>query len=365
MKDASGSSPASSFILLPSSFLPLLPLIALLFLAAENAAGQTDADGPRLITQLRWVEVNVSGGRIRATSSYTGRRITASNKGSGRSEELSVDVSGGAVNLDYKLMSKESSLSIAITGGDEVYIRCEPSGAELTGKMPVPRGTGPQPVTQDAAPAVEFLQPASGPVVLIVPEDGRSGEHEAPSLWHLLLAEPKLCERELNRLLRPLRPDWQLVTEARAIETELLRVARAIEPPDYQSWTAWVAELASEESWRRRAADRCLRDAGRAALPYLRGLDRQRLDAEQRFRIRRIVTALGGTAGYDTPESVAAWLASDPRTWLIFLASDNESRRRLAADQLSHAWGGQIAFDPAADEQTRAVQIEQLRRRVE
>lgn len=324
----------------------LLLLVALpLLLAADDVAGQNAADGPRLITQLRWVEVHLSGGRIRATSSYTGRRITASNKGSSRSEELSVDVAGGAVNLDYKLISEESSLSIAITGGDEIYIRCAPS--------------------EEDAPAVEFLQPAAGPVVLIAPDDGQAREHEAPSLWHLLLAEPELCKRELMPLLRPLRPNWQLAIEAREIEVELLRLARATDPPDYQAWSAWVADLASDDFSRRRAADRSLRDAGHAVLPYLRGLDRSRLDAEQRFRIRRIVAALGGAAGYDTPESVAAWLASDPRTWLIYLASDDESRRRMAANQLAHAWGGAISFDPAANERTRADQIQQLRRRVE
>ena len=66
-----------------------------------------------------------------------------------------------------------------------------------------------------------FLQPSDGDVVLTVHAEGQAPEeYRAPSLWHLLLAHPEICQAHLNDALQMLRPNWQVdneVAEIRAL----------------------------------------------------------------------------------------------------------------------------------------------------
>ncbi len=118
--------------------------------------------------------------------------------------------------------------------------------------------------------------------------------------------------------------------------------------------------MASDKFVQRQRAERLLRGYGRAVLPYLQSLDRRKLDAEQKFRIKRIVLASHG-GNDDTPGRVATWLVGDAHVWLSLLASEGSERRRLAAAHLSQMLGETIAFDPDADASIRNKQIEKLR----
>jgi hypothetical protein len=155
-----------------------------------------------------------------------------------------------------------------------------------------------------------------------------------------------------------------LAETAAAIETELFQAASVGRLPDRQRWAALVAQLADERFPRREAADRELRSAGRVVLSYLRGLELSRLDAEQQYRVRRIILSLSRQTGDDTAEGFAPQLSEDPDIWLAFLSRQEESTRRLAARQLAAILGEPIRFDPAADTATRKAQIEQLRARI-
>ena len=157
----------------------------------------------------------------------------------------------------------------------------------------------------------EFIQPATGPVSLKVgSQDVR--EYRAASLWHLCVAEPAECRQSLLPLLNLLQPNWDLVKTGDEVRAVLLRMADGGNRPDQKRWAQWVRQLGDNQFSKREAADRQLREAGRAVVVYLQQLDPSRLDAEQRFRIRRIINALTAASGDDSPEQVASWLFCRP-----------------------------------------------------
>ena len=95
---------------------------------------------------------------------------------------------------------------------------------------------------------------------------------------------------------------------------------------------------------------------------YLRKLDPARLDAEQKFRVRRIITALGSGEGIDTPDRVTSWLAGDPSIWLGLLSRDSESNPAAGLPAAQFPPGQAAGLQSAADEKTRQSQVEQIRR---
>jgi hypothetical protein len=140
-----------------------------------------------------------------------------------------------------------------------------------------------------------------------------------------------------------------------------LKIAAA-ENPDAQKWSTLVEQLGDERFAVREAADRHLRDAGRAIVVFLERLDRNRLDAEQDYRIRRILQSLSsGKGADDTVERAAAWLSGDPEIWWALMRRDAEPTRRVAAKRLESLLGRPLAFDPAAPADVRGKQLEQIR----
>jgi hypothetical protein len=121
-----------------------------------------------------------------------------------------------------------------------------------------------------------------------------------------------------------------------------------------------VEQLGSATFSERRQAERELRAAGHIVLPYLESLDRARLDAEQRQRIRSLIDALED-GREDRVDRMAVWLAGHEQTWLALLTRDDEAKRRIAAEQLASLVGEPVDFNPAADANTRRKQIEHLR----
>ncbi|HEX4149185.1 MAG TPA: hypothetical protein VHY20_09365, partial [Pirellulales bacterium] len=115
----------------------------------------------------------------------------------------------------------------------------------------------------------------------------------------------------------------------------------------------------------REAAERELRASGQMILPFLRGVDRSRLDAEQSYRLRGIIGALGNEDAEDTADRVANWLAGDPHAWLSLLSRDDASLRQVAAKQLAQLLEMPLKFDASADAATRQAQIKAIAAQIE
>lgn len=291
-----------------------------------------------------WVQFQVVSGRITIGARRMGSTSSSSTR-PGRSEKLTIRFTNAELSMTYQRSTPQEELSISVGSGNRISIRR--SGKEGSSIVPV-----------------QFDQAPGEPISLALGPDDKQQVYRAATLWHLLVEQPDACRKHLVPLLELLRPDWRLAETAAAIEAELLQAAAVGQLPDRRQWDALVQQLADERFAKREEADRKLRSAGQRVLGYLRGLDLDRLDAEQQYRVRRIINSLTRKTGDDTAEQFAAQLVGDPDAWLALLARREESTRRLAARQLEAILGEPIAFDPGADEATRKDQIEQLRAHV-
>ena len=168
--------------------------------------------------------------------------------------------------------------------------------------------------TKDLA-VVDFLQTPDEPIVLTIDRAGRRETYRSPTLWHLLVTQPEVCREQVVPVMERLRRRWQIDRSVAAIEANLLRMAGESRP-DRRQWDTLVEQLGDSRFAKREAADRQLREAGPFVMAYLAQLDLSRLDAEQQFRIRRIVSSMSRQTSDDDPEQAAASLAEDPTVWL-------------------------------------------------
>jgi len=323
-------------------------LIPIAFLLSAAAAGAQDLKTMQNLNQsvrTGWLQFRIVSGRVSFDGSRIGN-IQSANNIEKQQDQLSVQSDGEDTILSYKWSNTKQRLSIDVSNVSKVRIQYE--------------GVG-----DNAQAPVEFFQPLQAKIVLKVGPEGKQQVYSAPSLWHLLLAYPAETKRHLVPLLELLHPNWRLSETAATVEIELLRKAGSNEISDRKRWAELVERLGDDSFAKRQAADRALRAADPTVLSYLEQLDFRRLDAEQQFRVRRIIESLSDRLGDDLPEQVASWLAGDTSVWLILLTRSEVATRRQAARQLAAMLGSPIPVDPEADPATQKNQIEQLRLRIE
>jgi hypothetical protein len=289
----------------------------------------------------QFLRTRMVAGRIWVTTNDPTRSIDVTTRGVDQQERLQVHFDSGLVSLSYEMATPAFQMTITVTDGDEVILRRLP-------KSPA-KGA-----------AVEFIQPTDGFVSLRTTLGGRKFEMRAPSFWHLALGCPKECEQQLVPILEILRTDWSLPQTARALQVALQRDAKRFRPLDRSRLQELLHALASNQFAQREAADRQLRAAGQAILPFLRAVDRRRVDAEQAFRVRSIIHGMNSDLGEDTPESLAPWLTGDPYIWFALLDCEQEPGRRFAAEQLGRLLNKSIDFDPAAAAAERGRQLKAI-----
>jgi hypothetical protein len=298
------------------------------------------------MTQSNWLRCNIVGGRLTMDGSRLGN-MRSSTKGNQREESLAIRNENEQFVLSYQRTTKDEQLTVEISSaGGKVLIRREPRGSA-------------------SFPPAEFKQSGDEKIVFTLGAGEKQETFRTRDIWLLLVAQPKSCREHLLPLLELLRPGWKLADTASAVEERLLRDAGGKDGSSRSRWTAMVAQLADDSFAKREAADRALRNGDGGALAYLRQLDFGRLDAEQQFRVRRIIEALTAQNTSDTIDQVAASLAADPTVWLALLARPQLKTRQIAARELTALLGESIPVDPAADPKTQKDQRERLRVRIE
>jgi len=296
------------------------------------------------MTRNGQLQFNLASGRI----TLHGRRQGSMNSkvsGIGRSEKLKMQYVGGRQSMTYERKVPAERLRIEVSADQQIHVRR--SGNADSKIVPM-----------------DFSQSPGGPTTLVLGADAQREVYRAAGLWRLLMMHPGTCREYLVPVLKLLRSDWKLAETAEEAQRELLRMAADGEAPDPRTWATWVEQLADERFARREAADRRLRGAGSVVLSYLRGLEFAQLDAEQQYRIRRIIASLSRQDVDDTPKSIARRLFADPTVWLALLGHDDESTRRQAAEILPTLLDGPVTFDPAGDPAARSAQIEEIRGRL-
>jgi hypothetical protein len=334
-----------------------------IFSAQAQDINRTESDAQQsgnLWTRHGWVHLQIVGGRIDATFTSSGQVREDIGE---RHEDLVVDGTDSSSSARYGLITPTEHLSAEIVHGDasaeRVVIRHEvmPAMHSKADKTPSTPESGPAKIEKEI---VELRQSGAGPISFSVVAGGQSRKIDAPSLWHLLISEPQLCRQHLIPLLESLRTDWPLASTAAEARQQLLNAAGERRDDQRVRWIALVTALGDPRFAVRERAERELRSAGLAALPYLRNLQRSDLDAEQRRRVTDLI-AVHDDFAEDTPESISVRLLGDRKLWLALLSDEVESTRKIAAGQLAALVGAKVDFDPAANFATRQRQIESLK----
>jgi hypothetical protein len=317
--------------------------VVLTLLGLCCAADLAWAQGPmlsRLIT-YREIQFGIIDGRLTFHIS-----IFSIAQPQGSKESLHTSLEKGQPRLDYHWAGKTESLTVEISGHRQF--------AHLADA----------PVGKASSTPVEYTQASDEKVALILGTGDKKQVFRAADLWQLAMAYPNECKQHLTPLLLKLRSGRSLTDVAARIEAKLLRMAGDEMAARRLRWAKLVAQLGDEQFGKRQAADRALRGEGAAVLGYLRRLDIRRLDAEQQFRIRRILDSFSGHDD-DSLDVAAATLAEEPTAWLILLGRPEQSARQTAARQLASLLGQRIDVDPAADPDTQKEKRERLRAKIE
>jgi hypothetical protein len=314
--------------------------------AVGTASAQDTLLGNMMRAQKDWLWFNIVDGRMSLSLTQLTNIQSTSRSPAGK-ETFKLRNENGQPRLSYELTGGEELLKVEVAGGgDDVHISRTPQG-------------------KSALLAVDFRQVPNEPMVLRLGTGAGQQVFGAADLWRLLIERPKECRQHLLPLLDMLRPGSKLAGTATEIEAKLLEGAAGPAVAERGRWAALVRQLGDDSFSNREAADRELRAGGDGATAYLRHLDQSRLDAEQRFRIRRILEAAAAQNGDDSPEQAAASLAGDPAVWLALLGRPELAARRAAVGQLAALLGEPIDVDPAAEPDSQKDKREQLRQRIE
>ena len=314
-------------------------------IAALLSAGVLLAQGPEppaagnLLQQVKWLRLEVVGGRIVARSDRCSHsRYSAETSASGESRQtLNMESQASALVIRYEQIDADSRLTLDVSERGLLTI-------SLTSASP--------------SAEIAYVQPMCGKLKLTI---GGAAPRTiaADDLWQLLLTERELCREHLLPLLVTLRPSWRLDEQLDRLEQALIDRAGTDVVCQRRQWQTWVDDMASDDFTRRQAADQALRQLGQPVLAFLRGLDGARLDGEQRRRIRCILSELpDGSA--DTPARTAEWLAGDKRVWLALLAHGELDQRIAAAEHLSQLCRRPLPFDPQGTAEVRRAQLAEL-----
>ncbi|MDZ4780573.1 MAG: hypothetical protein SGJ19_10005 [Planctomycetia bacterium] len=313
--------------------------------AAQVAVAQPPGVQPVFRAQMALANPEVQQGRIVCRLNRLTRWGNNISRKSGASESLRFEQSERGTAMHYKLSSAERRLAIDALEHELTILHEHLTNGE-------------------ADEVVRFEQRPGQTLSFEVRTGDVTQQLHGDTVWHLWLHDPEICQRHLAPLCELLGMSLPWTKFTQALESKLFLLADAGQAHDATLWRVWLSELKDDRFAVREAADRQLRSAGTALAPFLRRLDTKQLDAEQRYRLRRIMAEFELDEGADTVDSTAEWLADDPRVWLVFLVRPDAEKRRTAASQLERLLDSPITFDADAAEDVRASQLVELQARV-
>ena len=309
----------------------------------------------------------VLSGRITATSSC--RNFPHINS-AGETLTIQTDGSTGKIELKYEGPFREGPSREEISADSKsregrVSIMLDTAGLleiELTiGDASKPNDENSDD-RRDRDVVMRFLQQPGRSLTLSLGSSPEQRDIHAATIWELLIAHRDECREFLLPILYRMRPGWDLMVTADLIQEQLLQMAAEGKPPQYARWQKLVEQLGDDSYSKREAADRRLRAAGRRVLAFLNKLDGQALDAEQRFRISRIVRSFQGQE--QSPREIAEEMSDDPSIWLAVAADERESVRRTSLSELRRLLEQPIDFDPAAEAAIRQNQLRKINQQI-
>ena len=213
----------------------------------------------------------------------------------------------GEVVVDYTLTKERRTIRYLVTNHREFEI-VDTGDAEA----------------ESGASELEFRQPLHGPLTIKLQEKGKEEQHlQFVDLWQFALLEPRLAEERMWPLLHQLQ-SVNLKPFAETLRGKLFDLAEQLAEQKTDLWDGLVRQLGSSKYSERKLAERELMEAGPSVVLYLRSLDPNTLDAEQRERVDGIEQRLAPRYG-DEMMVVALNYVNDKRVWVALASEESAS----------------------------------------
>jgi hypothetical protein len=322
-------------------------IACLLFCLLFQHASPVRAEAPRtisLLARLKWAQFQLVLGRIEVANIHSSQSRTATSEGDDLAEKVSISGDTDIPSVRYERLTPSELVAITVIDGDRVEIdRIATSSLEI-----VP---------------VRFRQNPGAEVILRIGDDADSQTHRAPTLWHLMVAVPDVCESHLLPLLELMQPSWKCDEMLSRATDELLREADTSDFDTRHTARGLIAKLKCSDFATRQQAQEQLFQLGLGVLPYLNHIADSELTREQQRRLEQVRIELRGKQA-DSPERLALWLVEDERIWLLMLAHDELPIRTYAASHLTKRFAKPIDYDPEGTPLERQQQVARIRTRL-
>ncbi|MDA1050003.1 MAG: hypothetical protein O3C40_05925 [Planctomycetota bacterium] len=321
-------------------------LLCLLFQHAASVRAEVPP-ATSLLARSRWVQFQIVLGRIEVANIQSSQTRTATSGGEGVDlfEKLTISGDTDTPSVRYERVTPSDLLIFKVINGNRVEI----DRAATRSRQVVP---------------VRFLQPPGGDIELRVGAESDSQTYRAPTLWHLMVGSPEVCETHLLPLLKVMQPGWRFEEVLSRAMDELIREADASDFALRHTARRSIAKLNSPTFATRQLAQQQLIQLGVGILPYLNQISTSELTREQQRRLEHVRVDLRGEEA-DSPERLAMWLVEDERIWVSMLAHDELPIRKMAAGHLAKRFPNPIGFDPEGTPLERTQQVARIRTRIE
>jgi len=212
-------------------------------------------------------------------------------------------------------------------------------------------------------PQVPDPDPTEPPVRLYISRDNKLTQQRevdlklnAKSFTELYLRHPRAVDQYLRPILRDLKQEAAVFAPDPKAAWQVLGANAKVDPQAAAKVEQALAKLDAQSFQEREAALAALQEIGEPAALVLMRADRSKLSADKQSGVDSFLAPYLPLS----PEDVKR-MSEDKSFLLNVLSADDLELRRLGWDRLAKITGTPNAFDPAADDATRAAQVAKLR----
>ncbi len=230
-------------------------------------------------------------------------------------ESITVTAQRGIPSLHYVCQTPDQHLTLSVQGAN--YVRIE-SFLPKTGERSI------------------LDQPELGVINWQTAHGELSEEHEGATLLHVRQCNSGSFDLHYGRLMGRLLRGKTIRALASATQTRLIQQAELVEGPHSDAIAETVRQLRAPKRAARMQAQQKLIHWGTPIIPVVQSLNPDDLDAEQRERLRHVLSRLKHHVD-DTPASMAMLLVNDRHYWNLIAPRLSERQVQLANHHLTRA----------------------------
>jgi len=235
-------------------------------------------------------------------------------------ETLTIDATRGVPRLHYTRQSHNQRITLDVNERGRLSIE-----------------------SQIASDRLLVVQDHQRPISIQHLRDTKTESQEVDSWIHLYVSDPATYVKHLQPLLDDLIHGTALHALAEAAHLQSLASLSSASIISDATVQQYVEMLGSTQRTARIEAQRQLYQCGISLLPRLRQIDRQRLDAEQQYRLQQVIEQLT-PHGEDCQSRIATMIRDDWKYWLAASNRLTPADRVLISARMSDLGGSDSLY---------------------